>query len=80
MKNRRQFIQKSAVIGAGAFLPLQFCTSPKKEESAVNEAVIIAAKGILDDFGIQIYSVKENMAEDAVCNNKGPGILRIHAD
>ena len=66
MKNRRQFIQKSAVIGAGAFLPLQFCTSPKKEENTVIEAVVLAAKGILDDFGIQIYSVKENMAEDAV--------------
>ena len=66
MKNRRQFIKKSAVIGAGAFLPLQFCTSPKKEENTGIEAVVLAAKGILDDFGIQVYSVKENMAEDAV--------------
>jgi sugar phosphate isomerase/epimerase len=70
MKNRRKFIQMSAVLGAGAFLPLQFCTSPKKEESTANDAVLGAAKGILDDFGIQIYSVKENMAEDAVATIK----------
>ncbi|MGY6744677.1 MAG: sugar phosphate isomerase/epimerase family protein [Cecembia sp.] len=65
MNKRRKFIQMSAVIGAGAFLPFQFC-SPKKQESTQAEALLGAAKGILDDFGIQLYSVKENMAEDPV--------------
>jgi len=65
MNKRRKFIQMSAVIGAGAFLPFQFC-SPKKQESTQADALLGAAKGILDDFGIQLYSVKENMAEDPV--------------
>ncbi|RZS98771.1 sugar phosphate isomerase/epimerase family protein [Cecembia calidifontis] len=65
MNKRRKFIQMSAVLGAGAFLPLQFCNT-KKEESTGTEAVIGATSGILDDFGIQLYSVKENMAEDPV--------------
>jgi len=70
MKNRRKFIQMSAVLGAGAFLPMQFCASPKKETIEGTEALLGAAKGILDDFGLQIYSVKENMAEDPVATIK----------
>ncbi|WP_040401229.1 sugar phosphate isomerase/epimerase family protein [Cecembia lonarensis] len=65
MNKRRKFIQMTAVLGTGAFLPFQFCTT-KKEESSQTEALLGAAKGILDDFGIQLYSVKENMAEDPV--------------
>ena len=66
MKNRRKFIQLSTALGVGAFLPFQFC-SPKKEreETAVTPA-ICAAKGTLTAFGLQLYSVKENMAENAV--------------
>ncbi|MCH7399690.1 sugar phosphate isomerase/epimerase [Belliella sp. DSM 107340] len=67
MKNRRKFIQLSAAMGMGAFLPLQFC-SPKKEEGAEiaeSETLISASKETLAAFGIQLYSVKENMAENA---------------
>jgi hypothetical protein len=39
MKNRRKFIQMSAVLGAGAFLPMQFCASPKKETIEGTEAL-----------------------------------------
>lgn len=70
MKNRRKFIKVSAALGVGAMLPFQFCSSPKKEDSVSTEAVLGAAKGILDDFGIQLYSVKENMAEDPVATIK----------
>lgn len=70
MKNRRKFIKVSAALGVGAMLPFQFCSSPKKEDSISTEAVLGAAKGILDDFGIQLYSVKENMAEDPVATIK----------
>lgn len=70
MKNRRKFIKVSAALGVGAMLPFQFCSSPKKEDSGSTEAVLGAAKGILDDFGIQLYSVKENMAEDPVATIK----------
>jgi sugar phosphate isomerase/epimerase len=65
MKNRREFIQMTAVMGAGTLLPFQFC-SPKKADTGSNEASFGAIKGILDDFGIQLYSVKEDMTEDPV--------------
>lgn len=44
-------------------MPLQFCAAPKKEEEAIAEAV--ATKSKLDAFGIQLYSVKEDMGIDA---------------
>lgn len=57
--NRRRFLQLSALWGAGAsLLPLQFCAAPKKEEA-------LAANSKLDRFGIQLYSVKEDMALDS---------------
>ncbi len=67
MKNRRKFIKLSSAVGVGAFLPLQFCTSPKTEEGAgeVTETPD-AGQTTLSDFGLQLYSVKENMAEDPV--------------
>jgi len=66
MKSRRKFIQLSTALSVGALLPLQFC-GPKKEieDTAVSPA-IGAAKGTLSAFGLQLYSVKENMAENAV--------------
>ena len=69
MKNRRKFIKLGAAMGVGAFLPLQFC-APKKESDTLSEAVLSASTGILDNFGLQLYSVKENMAEDAVATIK----------
>jgi sugar phosphate isomerase/epimerase len=69
MKDRRKFIKLSAAMGVGAFLPLQFC-SPKKETVILSEIPIGASTGILDNFGLQLYSVKENMAEDAVATIK----------
>jgi sugar phosphate isomerase/epimerase len=61
--NRRKFIQMSTVLGVGAaVMPLQFCASPKKEESLED----IITKSRLENFGIQIYSVKEDMATDPV--------------
>lgn len=69
MTNRRKFIQISSALGVGAFLPLQFCSPAKKEESTT-DAILDAAKGILNDFGLQLYSVKENMAEDPIATIK----------
>ncbi|GAB3236529.1 sugar phosphate isomerase/epimerase [Algoriphagus aestuariicola] len=65
MKNqRRKFIQMGAMLGVGAaFMPLQFCAAPKKEGEAVAESEPIMSK--LDSFGIQLYSVKEDMGADA---------------
>ncbi len=63
MKNqRRKFIQTGLALGLGvATAPLQFCATPKKEE-ALAEPV----KSRLSSFGIQLYSVKEDMAIDPV--------------
>ncbi|UZD22250.1 sugar phosphate isomerase/epimerase family protein [Algoriphagus halophytocola] len=50
--NRRKFLQVSALLGAGAFLPT---------------GLVSAAESFakLKKFGIQLYSVKEDMAKDA---------------
>lgn len=51
-----------AMLGMGAaFMPLQFCAAPKKKEGDLDETV----KSTLSAFGIQLYSVKEDMAVDA---------------
>lgn len=48
------------MLGLGvAVMPLQFCTSPKKET-----AIAELDKSKLDKFGIQLYSIKEDMAID----------------
>lgn len=53
-----------AMLGMGAaFMPLQFCSAPKKEEETLADAAEIKSK--LSSFGIQLYSVKEDMAVDA---------------
>lgn len=66
MKNRRKFIQLSTALGVGAFLPFQFCSPKKETEETASMPAIGAAKGTLPAFGLQLYSVKENMAENAV--------------
>lgn len=55
-----------ALLGAGAsFIPLQFCSPAKKEEAElVTEPETVAA--YLAAFGIQLYSVREDMAIDPV--------------
>ncbi|MCH7411124.1 sugar phosphate isomerase/epimerase [Belliella sp. DSM 111904] len=64
MNNRRKFLQLSATLGMGAFLPLQFC-SPKNENSdAQNETELNSTSGNLGPFGIQLWSVKEDMMKD----------------
>ncbi|MCH7403145.1 sugar phosphate isomerase/epimerase family protein [Belliella kenyensis] len=64
MKNRRKFLQVSAALGIGALLPLQFC-SPKKESGNSNEeSKFSSSSGNLGPFGIQLWSVKEDMMKD----------------
>jgi sugar phosphate isomerase/epimerase len=74
MKNRRKFIQLSTAFGVGAFLPLQFCTAPKQEEGDQIASASENNQVTLSAFGLQLYSVKENMAEDPV------GTIRKIAD
>lgn len=53
-----------AMIGMGAaFMPLQFCAAPKTEEETSLDTSTTKSK--LSSFGIQLYSVKEDMAIDA---------------
>lgn len=59
----------STMLGMGAaFMPLQFCTAPKKDESAA--VPVPDAKSRLSSFGVQLYSVKEDMAIDAIATMK----------
>jgi sugar phosphate isomerase/epimerase len=66
MKNRRKFLKLSAMASAGAILPFQFCTAPKQVSEEMAFDLGNGDLGILDDFGLQLYSVKEDMAQDAV--------------
>ncbi|WP_243431504.1 sugar phosphate isomerase/epimerase family protein [Algoriphagus lutimaris] len=62
---RRKFIKMGAMLSVGsAFMPLQFCSPAKKEESVALETSE-EAKSKLESFGIQLYSVKDEMAADA---------------
>lgn len=65
MKDRRKFLKLSAAMGVGALLPLQFCTA-KKEDQRSEVSFIGATEGTLASFGIQLYSVKENMSENPI--------------
>ncbi len=65
MKNRREFMNLTAALSMGAFLPLQFC-SPKKDESTNQQASIGATEGTLGAFGIQLWSVRESMIANPV--------------
>lgn len=54
----------STMLGMGAaFMPLQFCAAPKKEDETIADTPETKSK--LSSFGIQLYSVKEDMAVDA---------------
>lgn len=54
----------STMLGMGAaFMPLQFCAAPKKEDETIADTPETKTK--LSSFGIQLYSVKEDMAVDA---------------
>ncbi|MBS9523780.1 sugar phosphate isomerase/epimerase [Litoribacter ruber] len=55
MSNRRDFIKLSSLMAAGAFLPLQFCGRP---DTVVGDD---RSEEGLDRFGIQLYSVKDEM-------------------
>jgi len=58
MNTRRKFLKLGAVMATGAFLPLQFCNGPDRSTAVVNNN---ANKG-LSRIGIQLYSVKDQMA------------------
>lgn len=51
-------------------MPMQFCTPAKKEETVTEKTPSVAAKSTLTAFGIQLYSVKEEMAKDAKATMK----------
>ncbi len=63
MNKRRKFLKLGATLSAGAFLPFQYCSSAKKE-NAVKVNLKETVDGTLENIGIQLYSVKEDMAKD----------------
>ncbi|SHO61251.1 sugar phosphate isomerase/epimerase [Algoriphagus zhangzhouensis] len=62
--SRRKFIQMGSLMGLGAALmPMQFCSPAKKEgETLMTDPETVAQT--LKAFGIQLYSVKDQMAEN----------------
>lgn len=61
MNNRRKFIKLGAIMASGAFLPLQFCSGPERNSTEV--ATSTTGNG-LSRIGLQLYSVKDQMAKD----------------
>ncbi len=65
MNNRRKFIKIGSILTAGAFIPFQFCSSPNRSEAEdTTQGAENSGNGTLSDFGLQLYSVKEDMAKD----------------
>ncbi|MEL7532850.1 MAG: sugar phosphate isomerase/epimerase [Bacteroidota bacterium] len=65
--SRRNFLQRASAVGAGALiLPTWACSTQNSQSStadtAANAEVI---KGSLDNFGIQLYTLRDNMPKNA---------------
>ena len=62
--NRREFVRLSLLAASGLFLPFTSCNSSNKQEQS-NENASASREGIaLENFGIQLWTVKEEMAKD----------------
>lgn len=67
MKNRRRtFLQTASILTAGSLmLPPWACTNPPTEQSTTAaEMTAPTTKGSLDKFGIQLYTLREDMPKD----------------
>ena len=60
MNNRRKFLKLGAVMATGAFLPLQFCSGPEQTVAVETGS----SSNALSKFGLQLYSVKDEMAKN----------------
>lgn len=65
-KNRRQFIKLSAVVAAGLSLPIYSCgtAGEGRRQEGNSAAANGATASTLDTFGIQLYTLKDEMARD----------------
>ena len=75
--NRRKFIRTSSAIAAGSLvLPQWACGSGSETTTSrsVGEAVMAEAKPSLDAFGLQLYTLREDLPKDP------KGILKQVAD
>ena len=57
-RNRRSFIKSSAYLAGGALLAPQLACSPKASE------MVTKSNGSLDEFGIQLYTLRDEMPGD----------------
>lgn len=63
--NRRQFLKLSALAATGLVLPMYSCgTGERAGGTAASTASEAASKEALDRFGIQLWTVKEEMAKN----------------
>lgn len=75
MKNeRRKFLKVTGAVTAGSLLLPPFaCTSAPQEDQGADESTA-AIKGDLDQFGIQLYTLRDDMPKDP------QGVLKQIAD
>lgn len=66
-KNRRQFIKLSAVVATGLALPIYSCGTggdDNKRQEGSNTPANANTAASLETFGIQLYTLKDEMARD----------------
>ncbi len=64
-KNRRKFLQVAGTLTAGSILFPQFaCNSGSTETKSIVSDIIKTPKPSIDKFGIQLWSLKDDMAKD----------------
>ncbi len=62
-KNRREFLRLSALLAAGAALPIYAC-GPTARQTQEGENTTTTDRAPLPAFGIQLYTLKEQMAQN----------------
>ena len=74
-KNRRTFLQVAGTYAAGSLLvPQLACTNAKSNDQTANNTQEMTAQPSLDKYGIQLWSIKDDMYKDA------KGVLKQLAD
>lgn len=69
-KDRREFLRLSALLASGIMLPFYSCNSGDSREQQASDTTATSTSGtadageVIDTFGIQLWSVKEDMLKD----------------
>ena len=73
--NRRKFIQTAGAFAAGTLILPQFgCNSPQTDAAKNTAAKVMTPKGSINEFGIQLYTLRDDFPKDP------KGVLKQVAD